>query len=256
MTSLLGESETTNARNRLNSTPPLDPPLIDSIEIRDIQSLEASPSIDSLYADTLAGSISILGLQQPIIVGKAPGRFLLIDGAHRLAAVTQLGWTDIPAIVLTAETNRLEEEFATRARLTRLLHRPPSLLQRARDILMLQSSSGEYGSARVQPEWYDGPLLGEWCLQSLNVPGPAAEKYRISDRWIRRLTLIAGNISTSVQDRLTNTWIAEHLPSLEQLAELTEECQHAVCDHMLSQPPVSVSVDDALDKIGSEPWPS
>jgi ParB family chromosome partitioning protein len=45
----------------------------------------------------LAQNIAIVGLLQPIVV-TADG--LLVAGARRLAAVKELGWTEIPAVLM------------------------------------------------------------------------------------------------------------------------------------------------------------
>lgn len=58
--------------------------------------------MDSDHVIELSNSISSHGLLEPIVVRRTAIGYQLIAGAHRLAAVKRLGWTDIPANILPA----------------------------------------------------------------------------------------------------------------------------------------------------------
>ncbi len=73
--------------------------------------------------DELAASIKQIGLQQPPIVQQEPnGKFKLIIGQRRLEAMRQLGWKEIPVLVLK---HSLDREKATVASASENLHRRP-----------------------------------------------------------------------------------------------------------------------------------
>src|SRR6266508_6272487 len=56
------------------------------------------------HVDELAESIAAYGLLQPIVVREnGDGRFEVVAGHRRLAAVQSLGWSVIPAIVRSAD---------------------------------------------------------------------------------------------------------------------------------------------------------
>ena len=63
--------------------------------------------------EELADNISVAGLQQPIRVraGEAPGRYIIVSGHRRLAAVKALAqetpekWTDVPCIIETDDAS-------------------------------------------------------------------------------------------------------------------------------------------------------
>jgi ParB/RepB/Spo0J family partition protein len=61
---------------------------------------------------SLAQSIAETGLLHPVVVVETTrGRYLLVAGFRRLAAVKRLGWTEIPATVLSAETSLLGQKW-------------------------------------------------------------------------------------------------------------------------------------------------
>ena len=64
--------------------------------------------VDPTVVDTLAQSIAEIGLQVPISVRleEQPDRqcLFLVAGAHRLAAVKKLGWEQVPAVFIEADS--------------------------------------------------------------------------------------------------------------------------------------------------------
>lgn len=61
---------------------------------------------DQAALDELAGSISELGLLQPIIVRSLDGAYQIVAGERRWRATCQAGLTEIPAIVIEADDDR------------------------------------------------------------------------------------------------------------------------------------------------------
>lgn len=82
-----------NARNRWCMVP-----------VEDVCVYDRQRAVEQSHVDKVAESFAELGgqmLLQPIVVSERDGKVILIDGAHRLAAAKQEGWTHIAAIVWT-----------------------------------------------------------------------------------------------------------------------------------------------------------
>lgn len=58
--------------------------------------------------DELAKSLDLYGLQQPIVVAPKGDRFEILVGQRRYLAAKQLGWDDIPALLLSQPLDRIE----------------------------------------------------------------------------------------------------------------------------------------------------
>ena len=58
--------------------------------------------------DDLAKSIAKLGLHQPIVVARKGERFAVLIGQRRYLAAKQLGWDQIPALILTQTPERVQ----------------------------------------------------------------------------------------------------------------------------------------------------
>jgi len=60
--------------------------------------------LDPEHVRALAGSIALQGVLVPVVVRPAGERFELVAGFHRLAAVRELGLTEIPAVIRDAQS--------------------------------------------------------------------------------------------------------------------------------------------------------
>ena len=80
---------------------PQDSELVQKVPIKDIETHTSGRSIDSHAVGALAGSFSVAGQINPIIISRAPdGRFTVVAGNHRLAAARKLGWREIHARIV------------------------------------------------------------------------------------------------------------------------------------------------------------
>lgn len=57
----------------------------------------------------LAASIAEVGLLEPLVVQPDHDRYQLLAGHRRLAAVQQLGWTEVPAVIRPVESDGLDD---------------------------------------------------------------------------------------------------------------------------------------------------
>ena len=107
-------------------------------------------AIDPEYVNRLAESIAEVGLLNPITVAVDEVGHILIAGAHRLAAVRQLGWDEVACVVSDAEGLRAElatiDENLIRNELTKL--EQGEALERRDEILTELGERAKVGQGR------------------------------------------------------------------------------------------------------------
>jgi ParB family chromosome partitioning protein len=82
----------------------MEEPSITHIPVERIAPSPRNPRQTLEHLDELAESIQVYGLLQPIVVREfGDGRFEVVAGHRRLAAVQSLGWSVVPAIVRSAD---------------------------------------------------------------------------------------------------------------------------------------------------------
>jgi len=187
--------------------------------------------------------------QHPInLAEEETGRFTLISGAARLAAVDLGGATEIcariiPASTLTPERRRLLEitEDLNREELTKL-ERAESLveLKRVHEVLYPTSrKGGDRRSAKARAVRADQTEIFAFSSE-------AAEMTGLSRRAIEVAVAIIRGLSENVKARLRGTWLENHQAGLKLLSEQTVEIQERICDMLFATPPEAASVADAL----------
>jgi ParB family chromosome partitioning protein len=103
-----------------------------SIPIASIRIENRLRPLDSAKVAELAASIAELGLLQPI--GIRPDG-TLVYGYHRLEACKQLGWTEIPAVVVDGDDLRAELAEISE----NLIRNELTLLERAEHLARMRS---------------------------------------------------------------------------------------------------------------------
>ena len=92
----------------INNPPPVGGNMrtqYEQVEIDRIEILGQRRKLNADVVSALAASIQQIGLRTPISVRQGAQGYYLIAGAHRLAAVKQLGWNVIPADVFLEATS-------------------------------------------------------------------------------------------------------------------------------------------------------
>lgn len=187
--------------------------------------------IDADNVDLLAVSMEDIGLHTPIWVREpdASGQHDLIAGAHRYAAATQLGWSDIPALVFSVDglDARLMEidENLIRRELSEL-DRSVFLCERKAVYEALHPATRRGGDRTEQTD----------NLVSL-VPSFAeatARKLGVDARTVYRAVARARNIADDVRKLIGATWIAAKGANLDALARLAPEDQRQAIALMLA----------------------
>ena len=184
--------------------------------------------------------------QQPIVVVAADlGRYTLVFGAHRLAAVDLGGASEIDARVysaaeLTPDRRRLLEitENLNREELTKL-ERAESLVELRRVYTALYSVSRRGGDRRSAQAKADQSEIFSFSSH-------AAEMTGMSRRAIEIAVQIVTGLADDAKTRLRGTWLEDHQAGLRQLAAQDADMQHRVLDLLFSSPPEASSVADAI----------
>lgn len=79
-------------------------PALGSVPLAQIELGRRNPRRNLRQLDELAASLQAHGLLQPIVLRKiADDRYEIVAGHRRVAAARELGWTDIPAVLRTAD---------------------------------------------------------------------------------------------------------------------------------------------------------
>jgi len=196
--------------------------------------------LDDAKVAELAASIAELGLLQPI--GVRPDG-TLVYGYHRLEACKQLGWTEIPAVVVDGDDLRAElaeiDENLIRSELT-VLEQSEHIGRRKRIYEQL------YPHAKPEVQRLRGlkPFQNPSAvnLTALEVSTPkvptfvqdTAQKLGVSERTARRLVQIDSGLLPEVKDQIRHTPIADNESELLNLARLEPREQQSVADVLAS----------------------
>jgi ParB family transcriptional regulator, chromosome partitioning protein len=205
--------------------------------------------------ETLAADMQVQGQLQPILVCEAEtaGKYTLVDGAQRLAALIAIKAAFVEAVVLPASASAEMILYAqimanvNREELTKLER--AEYLSELRDVWHRMNPMAQHGgdrrSARVravkeqQAESEDqGAILA--LLKDV------AEKAGLSRRSFFRAIEVVTGIPAVLRDRIRDTWIADHQAALMALAKAEPEVQTRACDLLLTDPPEAATMGDAL----------
>ena len=199
-----------------------------SIPIASIRIENRMRPLDSEKVAQLAASIAELGLLQPI--GIRPDG-TLVYGYHRLEACKQLGWTEIPAVVVDGDARRAElaeiSENLIRSELT--------LLERAEHLARMRAIYEQlYPNARgVGRPAKNGATVAPFSQA-------VAEKTGLAQRTVQHYVQLAQSLTPEVREAIRHTPIASDGRELQQLASLEPSQQRAVAELIASRAADSV----------------
>jgi len=176
----------------------------------------------------LAESIAQVGLLQPI--GVRPDG-TLVYGYHRLEACKQLGWTEIPAVVVDGDDWHAELAEITE----NLVRNELTLLERAEHLARLKAVYEQlYPNARgVGRPTKNGATVApfsEW----------AAGQTGLAQRTVQHYVQLAESIAPAVRDAIRRTPIVSDGAELKSLASLEPSQQRAVAELIASRAAGSV----------------
>jgi ParB family chromosome partitioning protein len=187
--------------------------------------------VDAAYVDLLAGSIAQHGQRTPIDVrARADGGYLLIAGAHRVAACRAAGLPTVLAIVsdvddLTAQLIEVDENLM-RHELTALDR--AAFLARRKALYLAKFPEAKPGGPRQkkQKEFYL-PLTPSFSKDS-------AKRLNLGRRWLDQLIELHERLAPTVAARLAGTRFADNASLLIAMSRLDADEQGPVADALLS----------------------
>jgi ParB family transcriptional regulator, chromosome partitioning protein len=203
----------------------------------------------------LANSISNVGLIHPIEVIEDGSGYLLISGAHRLAAVKQLGWVDIPVIVKIASEITSQSSIKMREIAENLVRNDLSVLDRAfdvaewRDFYNATHLIKKGGRPKLTPvdEWEE-KLCEDFALSFSEA---ARDALKISRRSVFHHLKVA-LIGEDLREQISLHAIADNQSELLALAAEPVWRRKDIVNMLTAEPPLAVSVSEAialLDKV-------
>lgn len=211
--------------------------------------------VDPDHARVIADSILALrtkdrsGLKQPITIRPiGEGRFKLVMGAHRLAAITWIGDAEIDAVIefMTELQARLAEidENLCRAELT-MFDRAAFLAERDRVWKALNPDLGK-GKAGAKARWHH-------ATDKMSFASDTADRVGLSERHIRRDVKMWGQLAEASRARIPGTWLADHQAQLKALSKLGPDQQTAILDILLRDQSPAANVAAALAEVENRP---
>ncbi len=235
----LAEAEIPNAVQHRRSLPtPLDMIVVE----------DRLRAVDEAAVEHIAESMEQRGQIYPIqITTIEPGRFRLVNGAHRVAAAEKLGWTHIEAFLV----DDLEEEEVSLLEIDENLCRAElkpldrcRFLARRKEIYERLHPETRHGANLVSPSWRHlrndaSPSTG----RALSFVEDTTASTPWSSRTIQRSTRIGERLSPDLQAALAETPIARRTLDLQRIADMTPDKQEDVLQRLETsqQPPPSLS---------------
>ncbi|MDJ1463434.1 ParB N-terminal domain-containing protein [Nitratireductor sp. GZWM139] len=193
--------------------------------------------------------------QHPIVVAaEKSGRFTLIAGALRLAALDLGGATHIDASVIEAST--LTPDRRLLLEITENLNREElTKLERAESLVELKHvherlypdtrRGGDRRSAKAKAV-IEARRKSADQNEIFAFSSHAADMTGLSRRAIEIAVAIIRGLSGESKSRLRGTWLEDHQAGLKLLSSQTSEYQSQICDLLFATPPKATTVADAL----------
>lgn len=209
---------------------------------------------DADYVEALKLSIEEKGQMQPIEVAKNPRRkgkkYVLVSGAHRLAACTAL---DMDVVCGIVSFKGKVSDFDTACRLREvdenLIRHDLNPLDRAvhlntrKKIYEELNPATAHGGDRKSADFSD---KNQNDTVATRFSAETAEKLGLSERTIQRACEIAENIPAELQAKIAGTWLSQKQGELLKLSKQGPEAQEKIVDQLLHEEEPAKSVDAAM----------
>lgn len=180
--------------------------------------------VDAAWVALLADEIGEKGLKQPIQIRPIGERFELVAGAHRHAAISRLGWSEVSAIIedLSDDEARLAEidENLVRRELT-ILDRAIFLAERKAVWERLHPETQHGGDRKSRKLQNDDQVANIATRFSRE----AAEKVGLSERTVQLAVNIAAGLNPDVITALRGTYLVDHQRDLDAFSKMSPDSQ-------------------------------
>lgn len=212
----------------MTKLPPLSPETVDIIDLDRIDADDRLRPVDEAHMLAIAASIREIGLQQPILVRPCDDGYILVAGAHRLAAARHLGLPGIAALIeeFNPDQARLAEidENLCRRELS-ALDRAIFLTEREEVYLRLFPQAG-HGGKKGKSNQYVRKAAKLASFHSF--AEDAAAKSGLSVRSIQRATQLLDGLTTETIKALRLHPVANNASELQRIGRLDAERQQLI----------------------------
>lgn len=226
---------------------------ISRIEVRDRERL-----VDPAWAALMAETARDGAVLPPIdVFEEEPGQYRLVTGAHRLAALSSLGRTEIEARVWTREAFRSEAEIKLREIQENAIRAEFNELDRAVAMATWQGIYEDLHPSRKRPgrpKMGGGEIPADAAtIFAESFGAVAARLLRLSERSIRVYLQIAKGIGPSIRALMVGKPITRQQSELILLSGEAPELQAKILGMLHSEPPVAGSVSEAIAILKRQP---
>lgn len=197
--------------------------------ISDIHFGERLRPIDPGYVEALAASMSERGQISPIMIRRTPAKnkgatpFTLVAGGYRTTAATLLGWSEIDAIIVTADA--LEAQLLEISE--NLYRNELNPLDRA-IFVMKYREIWEEKHGKIAPggdqksKGHDGPLI---FAPGRELSDRVCEQLGFAERTYKRVSSIGRNLHPTLRQAVRGTQAENDQSTLLKLAKLPADDQ-------------------------------
>lgn len=202
----------------------------------------------------LAESITEIGLLSPISVRPEGDQYRLIAGRHRLEAAKQLGWSEIPAVLVGLDdVDRMLAEIDENLIRNELsdLERSEHLAER-KSLYLLKHPETKKGGDRGNQH-----TGGKRQSETISFSQDTAQKTGRTERAVQQDVQIAESIPDDVRDAIRETPLAGSKTDLLAMARLPEEAQREIIAtaDLTSKPAVRAAIAERQPQRDPEPAP-
>ena len=220
-----------------------------SFPVEDIEVGDRIRDVNDAKAAVMAETIKKNGLLQPIEIAKRGNKFVLVFGAHRLAAHKILGLTEISAHIMECETDRPDLEIRLRECVENVGREELTALDRAGHLAELKRVYEE-----LYPDSRRGVAGGKKRQNSATaifaVADEIASRAGLSERTFYAAVALWNGLARETRKAITGTWLADNQAQLVQLSKVEPKRQGKVLSLVLpatdGEKPKAASVADAM----------
>lgn len=201
---------------------------ITRIPLAEIEVQDRLRPVDPAHVEGIAASILQIGLKSPIILRPDRNGFRLVAGAHRLAAVQKLGWSDVDAII-----ENIEEDEARLIEIDEnLMRRELSALDRA---IFLAERKAVYDA--LHPETVKPGRKPKESAKTFRQFGETFSKATASRLGLNKRTIeialaLAKSLTPEAREALRLSDVADNQSELIKLAALEPEKQVSIAQEI------------------------
>ncbi|MCE2566201.1 ParB N-terminal domain-containing protein [Komagataeibacter sp. FNDCF1] len=226
---------------------------IEQIPVADIEVGERLRAVDPDWSALIAASMQENGQRAPIEVRKLgrSGKYALISGGHRLAAMKLAGIDHAAAIIVKAsdlEAKLLEIDENLCRRELSPLDKATFLAERKAVYEELHPGTKHGGDRKSDQECNLAHLIPSFTKST-------GEKLGIDASTIRRSIARYTHIMPDVREKITGTWLADSGAQLDELAKQEPDMQRQIAD-FVSQWPGVRKVSEIVRQLAGRPKPT